>query len=89
MKFVGFLDVKKAIRFYNPVKRSVHESRNFSFGDVLQEAVSTIKVPGLRFKGKRDAATLPNPKEPDDDQPEKPKEFIPQCTKRNIKDHNY
>ena len=91
MKFVGFLDAKKAIRFYDPTKRSIRDSRNFTFGDEIQETVSTIEVPGLRFEGERDAAASPNPEEPNanDDQPEEPKEFTPRRTERNVKDHDY
>ena len=89
MKFIGFLDAKKAIRFYDPAKRSIRESRNFTFGDEVQETVATVEVPGLQFEGERDAAASPNPEQPDDNQPEKPKEPTLRRTERNVQDHDY
>jgi hypothetical protein len=74
MKFVGFLDAKKAIRFYDPAKRTVRELQNFAFRD--EEVLSVLSdVPGLCFEGELDDAdtadALPNPEEEQiDDQPE-------------------
>ena len=54
MKVVGFLDAKKVVKFYNPAKQTVHESRNFTFRDEVQEAPVTAEVPGSRIEGESD-----------------------------------
>ena len=92
MKFVGFLDAKKAIRFYDPSKRSVRDSRNFTFGDEALEPVNTTVVPGLRFEGERDDDASPNPettRDDNNDQPEKPQEVTIRRTTRNVQDRDY
>ena len=54
MKFVGFLEAKKAIKVYDPMKRTVRESRNFTFGDEVQETPETTEVLGLRIEGENE-----------------------------------
>jgi Reverse transcriptase (RNA-dependent DNA polymerase) len=53
MKFVGFADSQKAIRFYDPTKRTIHVSRNFVFNEdeEIQEAVEVSSLPGLQLEG--------------------------------------
>ena len=104
MKFVGFLDAKKAIRFYDPAKRTVRESRNFTFGDEVPTTIAT-DVPGLRFEGEwddaDDADASPNPEKAriDDqretavevplEQRERTIEVPLRRTERNVKDRDY
>ena len=79
MKFVGFLDTKKAIRFYDPTKQSVCKSRNFQFVDEVLETADTADILGLRFEREVDAAASSNPEQTqdqEDDQPEKPMEIV-------------
>ena len=51
MKFVGFLDAKRAIRFYDPAKRSIRESRNFAFGDEDPRRDWRNRSPGFAIRG--------------------------------------
>ena len=102
MKFVGFLDSKKAIRFYDPAKRTLHESMNFTFGDEVLETPGPAELPGLQIEGEREETASSNPEDDSDSeadkrgtaevplgQREKPVEVPLRRTKRNTKDQDY
>ena len=91
MKFMGFLDGKRAIRFYDPTKRSVRESRNYTFGDEVRGAPDVVEVPGLQSEGERDDDVPPKPEmtRSDDDQPDQPKEVQLRRTTRSVQDRDY
>jgi hypothetical protein len=53
MKFVGFADSQKAIRFYDPTKRTIRVSRNFVFNEDKEIHVvgNVSELPGLQSEG--------------------------------------
>jgi hypothetical protein len=51
MLLMGFLEAKGGIRFFDPLKQSIRESRNFKFADDGQDAVvEAMEVPGLQLE---------------------------------------
>jgi hypothetical protein len=53
MKLMGFLDSQKAIRYYDPTKRTIRVSRNVAFNenDDLEEISIITNLPGFQSEG--------------------------------------
>ena len=65
MKFMGFLDGQKAIRYYDPTKRTIRVSRNVTFdeNEEPRELQINTDLPGLQLEGEQVInGDLPNPK---------------------------
>jgi hypothetical protein len=56
MKFMGFLDGAKAIRFYDPSKRTIRVSRNVTFNENEEPSEIPIitNLPGLTIEGEQE-----------------------------------
>ena len=52
---MGFLDGQKAIRYYDPTKRTIRISRNVAFNEneEPQELKIITELPGLQFEGEK------------------------------------
>jgi Reverse transcriptase (RNA-dependent DNA polymerase) len=67
MKFTGFMDGSKSIRYYDAATRSIKISRNFAFNenDELQELEIYTEVPGLQAEGEQELSDdFANPETP-------------------------
>jgi hypothetical protein len=72
MKFMGFLDGQKAIRYYNPSKRTIRVSRNVTFNEDEEPHQFEIitDIPGLQLEGEHKLdedngeSQIPKPTEP-------------------------
>jgi transposase InsO family protein len=58
MKFMGFMDGSKSIRYYDPDKRNVKVSRNFAFNenDEMKE-LEIVEIPAMWSEGCRERAS--------------------------------
>src|SRR5579859_4810537 len=56
MKFMGFVDGAKAIRYYDPSARTIKISRNviFNENEEPKELSSMVELPGLQFEGEQE-----------------------------------
>jgi hypothetical protein len=67
MKFTGFMDGSKSIRYYDAATRSIKMSRNFAFNenDELRELEIYTEVPGLQAEGETEPSDdFANPETP-------------------------
>ena len=78
MKFMGFMDGSKSIRYYDPTNRNVKVSRNFAFNenDDLKE-LEIVEIPGMRSEGEHNTYSEPQtsfPRAPErEERPSSPK----------------
>ena len=74
MKFMGFLDGQKAIRYYDPSKHTIHVSQNVTFNEDEEprELEIITDILGLQLEGEQVTdSDLQNPKSAEPDEPEK------------------
>jgi len=91
MIFVGYEDGPKAVRYYDPEKRSIKVSRNVVFSTEHKSEKATVNLPGLGVEGETvkdisNDTTSPSPPTPPENPIETPT-ARPRREKR--KDHDY
>jgi transposase InsO family protein len=92
MKFMGFVDGAKAIRYYDPSTRTIKISRNIAFNENEEpkEISSTIDLPGLQSEGEQEGQKEENRLQTSETSPPtKPSESLPSNNNENSQEITY
>ena len=97
MKFVGFLDSQKSVRYFDAAKGTIRVSRNFRFSDrpmIEEETTEIPEIPSLQFEGEQEPDGESQTPEPSETAPEPIRETLrqqdaPSRRSGRATDHDY